>query len=185
MHTQAQTQFSADQFPIKNQRIFDIDKELDEAMISVTNVIALGKLVQDLKQNQQLSETEINALAKKHLATEHGIDLEDINEKWDSYISYLIVNANLFKNRQADMNQTTTFISSASNDQDLKRSFNTPTYDELYDEYCENMNDNEDYDFRLHPEYKTEYAYDLDDDVEDDADEGDRENALVSDVVDQ
>lgn len=39
-----------------------------------------------------------------------------------------------------------------------------PTPEELYDQHFESISENEDYDFRLHPEYKTEYAYDKDDD---------------------
>lgn len=108
MHTQTQTQFSVDSMSRSEiQELIKLDRELDEAIITVTDEIAFYKLVHDMKQNPQLSKTEINSLAKKHLATEHGLEIEDLDENWDFYISDLIINANVFINKKTDATKKT------------------------------------------------------------------------------
>ena len=95
MRTQTKTQSSVDQFSLEAiQSRIDLDNELDEAIISAADAKALAKFVRDVKQNPKLLEIEINTLAKQHLADEHGLELEDLNDDWNEYVSDLRFNAN-------------------------------------------------------------------------------------------
>ena len=60
-----------------------------------------------------------------------------------------------------------------------------PTTEELYDQYFESINENENYDFRLHPEYKTEYAYDKDDEDEGGEEEVSQQDRQSADAINE
>lgn len=97
MRTQTKTQTSVDQFSREAiQARIDQENEFDEAIIGAADAKALAKFVRDVKQNPKMLDVELNSLAKQHLADEHGLDLDDLNDDWNDYVTDLRLNANLY-----------------------------------------------------------------------------------------
>lgn len=95
MRTQTKSKSSVDQFSREAIKArMNLENELDEAIISTADAKALAKFVRDVKQNPKLLEIEMDTLARQCLADEHGLDLDDLNDVWNEYVSDLRLNAN-------------------------------------------------------------------------------------------
>ena len=66
-----------------------IDDEDDQDFLEAADQKALASYMKELKANPSMTKEDLTKSAKINLAAEHGLDFDDLNEDWSSYIEII------------------------------------------------------------------------------------------------